>query len=69
MNYYIAIGTPGNHSGIECQIESELQIGDYVEMWHDQNKDEDDGEMVIVTHRFYCTMSNNFIFYAKKWTS
>lgn len=66
MKYYVAIGSPKNHSGLECKIECELQIGDFVEMWHDDNKDEDDGEMVIITSRCYSTYENVLFFYAER---
>ena len=68
MNYFVAIGTPFNHSGLECSVECELQIGDYVEMFHEENEGEDEGEMVVITHRYYCVNNNNddFIFYAKR---
>jgi len=66
MEYYVAIGSPKNHSGLECKIECELQIGDYVEMWHEENENEDDGEMVIITYRCYCTFQNIMIFYAER---
>ena len=59
MEYYVAIGSPKNHSGVECKIECELQIGDYVEMWH-----EDDGELVVIRSRYYCTLQHIMIFYA-----
>jgi len=66
MKYYVAIGSPKNHSGLECEIERELQIGDYVEMWHEENKDELDGELVIIKSRYYCTFQNVMIFYAER---
>lgn len=69
MKYYVAIGSPKNHSGLECEIERELQIGDYVEMWHEENKDEldgEDGELVIIKSRYYCTFQNVMIFYAER---
>ena len=66
MEYYIAIGTPKNHSGLECKIEHELQIGDFVEMWHDDNKNEDNGELVVVKQRYYCTFQHIMIFYAER---
>ena len=66
MKYYVAIGSPNNHSGLECEIECELQIGDYVKMWHEENEDEDDGELVIIKSRYYCTFQNVMIFYAER---
>lgn len=66
MKYYVAIGSPKKHSGLECKIECELQIGDFVEMWHEDNRDEDDGELVVITSRFYSTIENVFFFYAER---
>lgn len=66
MEYYVAIGSPKKHSGLECKIECELQIGDYVEMWHEENKNDDDGALVIVKHRYYCTFHDIMIFYAER---
>jgi len=66
MTYYVAIGNPKNHSGLECKIECELQIGDYVEMWHEDNCDDDDGELVIIASRVYSTFNNTMIFYANR---
>ena len=66
MKYYVAIGSPKNHSGLECEIDCELQIGDFVRMWHDDNKDEDDGEMVVITSRLYSTYENILFFYAER---
>ena len=66
MEYYVAIGTPKNHSGLDCKIECELQVGDYVEMWHEENKNEYKGELVIVKSRYYCTFQHLMIFYAER---
>jgi len=66
MKYYVAIGSPKNHSGLECDVECELQIGDYVEMWHEGNEDKNNGELVLITHRYYCTFQKVMIFYAER---
>ena len=66
MEYYVAIGSPRNHSGLESKIECELQIGDFVEMWHEENENKDNGDLVIVKSRFYSTFDNVFIFYAER---
>jgi hypothetical protein len=66
VTYYVAIGSPKNHSGLECEIGHELQIGDYVEMWHSDNEDEANGELVIVKSRFYATNDHSMIFYCER---
>ncbi|MFY0653316.1 MAG: hypothetical protein JXQ96_14835 [Cyclobacteriaceae bacterium] len=70
MRYFIVIGSPDNHSGLECAIDCELQIGDYAEMWHGEHTIEDnkEGELVIITHRMFIAAIdvNFFIFYAKR---
>ena len=66
VTYRVAIGSPKNHSGLECEINHELQIGDYVEMWHDKNKEEDNGELVIVKTRLYETFGHTMFFYCER---
>lgn len=61
MKYIAAIGNIEVHSGVEYIIESELQIGDYVDMY--------DGEeelVVVVRQRIYCISDHSFIFFCEK---
>lgn len=66
MEYFVAIGDIKKHSGYECEIKCELQIGDYVEMYYDDNQDEDDGELVIIKSKLYVTRGNYIIYYAER---
>jgi hypothetical protein len=66
MKYYVAIGSVENNSGLECEVECELQIGDFVEMWHCENKGDDRGEVVIIKNRLYSTYENALFFYAER---
>ena len=63
MENYVAIGSPKNHSGREFKIELELQVGDYVDFRDDENKDDDNGILIVITHRYYCTVDNALFFF------
>lgn len=66
MKYYVAIGSPKNHSGLECRIKCELQIGDYVQMWHEEIENKDEGELVVIKSRYYCAFQHLIIFFAER---
>ena len=66
MEYFLILGTPKTNTGIECEIECELQIGDYAQMMSDEYKDE---SLLVVTHRLYYSSSgehDQFYFFAKR---
>lgn len=60
IRYIAAVGSPSHHSGIECNIKCELQIGDYINI-DDEEKEKD--YLCIVKSRYYCTVDHILFFF------